>query len=640
VDERRRAVQAFEQGAAHQRASRFEIAEQHYRNALATDPDLITARIALGDLLRRQQRIEEATSFLESAAQAAPQSAQAIGNLALLRIEQARYADAAQLARLACQIEPAAARWWIAAGVAARRIQDPDAAVPALRRACELAPDNAATWLELAIALERTADPASRDALSNAHRLAPHWERVRWLQLLQLPSIVGDEREARAAVDAFQRGIAELERSLQLDTHQGIAAALDAALGVVTFPLHYLPGDHTVLQRRFGAVIERVVAAAAPRLAAPVDWQPLAHGGRLRVGFVSAYLYTHSVTRYFGSWLTGLDRSKIETFVWHCGDVVDACTGELELACDHFSRAGKALGENIRAARLDVLILLDVGLDPRLQVLAAMRLACRQYLTFGHPVTSGLSTLDGFLGAELLEAADSQQQYSERLIRLPGLATRFRRRAEPGDASWLRELAGGRPVLMCLQNLIKLQPAFDELLARVVAGTGAMLVLFEHSAGQSVRFRERFARAVSKAQLDFAADVRIIHALPYRDWLAGVAAAALVLDTKGFSGGVSSLDAIGVGTPVVTFEGTSARGRQTAAMLKIVGVPELIVRDDDEYVRLATTIVHDTGLRARLRQRLLANASRLFDDVGAVESLQQFLLAPETLEAGKNRPDP
>jgi len=580
-----------------QRGGRADLAERHYRSALAQQPLLPEALIALGDLLRRQRRIDEAGGFLEAAHRGAPDSAHAAGHLALLRIEQTRYAEARELAALACKSAPRVARWWIAAGIAARRMQDPDAAAAALRRACELAPNNAAAWLELAIALERSADPAARDALSNARRLAPNWERVRWLELLQMPSIVDDEREALDAVGAFARGIDEIERSLQLDTPDRSAAALDAALGVVTFQLHYLPGYHTGLQRRFGAVIERVVAAAAPRLAVPVDWQPLAHGGRLRVGFVSAYLYTHSVTRYFGSWLTGLDRARFETFLWHCGDVADDCTNELEAASDHFLRTGSALGESIRSAKLDVLILLDVGLDPRMQVLAAMRLACRQYLTFGHPVTSGLSTLDGFLGAELLEAADSAQQYSEKLVRLPGLATRFRRRAEPGDASWLHELAGGRPVLMCLQNLIKLQPAFDVLLARVVAATGALLILFEHSAGQSARFRRRFERAIRTAGLDFATHVRIVRARPYRDWLAGVAAADLVLDTPGFCGGVSSLDAISVGSPVVTFEGTSARGRQTAAMLKAVGVPEFIVRDDEGYVRLAATIMRDADLR-------------------------------------------
>jgi protein O-GlcNAc transferase len=191
----------------------------------------------------------------------------------------------------------------------------------------------------------------------------------------------------------------------------------------------------------------------------------------------------------------------------------------------------------------------------------------------------------------------------------------------------LHDVTGGRPALLCLQNLIKLQPSFDAVLARIVQRTNATLVLFEHSAGQSMRFRRRFARAFAAVAVDIDTQLRIVRALPYAEWLGGVAAATLVLDTPGFSGGVSSLDAISVGTPVVAFAGDSARARQTAAMLKFVDVPDLIAADTEEYVRLAVALFADETRRAELRRRLLANASRLFDNRDAQVHLQEFLLS-------------
>ncbi len=603
----------------------FADAERSYEQALTLAPDDPEALVGMGDLLRRLRRLTDSARFLEHAGKLAPESADAAGHLALLRIEQTRYAQARELASRACSLAPGNARWWNAAGIAARRALDADAAVVALRRACELAPNNAASWFELALALERTGDPSARDAIATARRVAPHWERLRWLEQLMLPAIADGEDEARAAVDAFDAGLAEIERGLKLDTSQQISAALDAALGVVTFQLHYLHGDHTALQRRFGALVERVVARAAPTLCAPVDWRPLGHGGRLRVGFVSPYLHVHSVARYFASWVTDLDRTRFESHVWHCGDVTDEWTAEIAAASDHFEHASTSLGERIRAARLDVLIFLDIGLDPRMQVLAAMRLAPRQYVTFGHPVTSGLSTLDGFLSAELLETEESERQYSEPLVRLPGLGIRMRRRVAPGDAAWLRELAGDRPVLLCLQNLIKLQPAFDTVLARCVRETGAMLVLFEFSAGQSQRFGRRLQCAFAAARVDFDSSVRIVHALPYADFLAGIAAATLVLDSPGFSGGATSLDAISMGTPIVAFEGASARARQTSAMLKLVGTPDLIARDFDDYVRIAVEMCGDEERGAGLRERLRANADSLFENREGVRGLERFM---------------
>jgi predicted O-linked N-acetylglucosamine transferase (SPINDLY family) len=207
----------------------------------------------------------------------------------------------------------------------------------------------------------------------------------------------------------------------------------------------------------------------------------------------------------------------------------------------------------------------------------------------------------------------------------------MRRRDRAGDAAWLRELAGDRPVLLCLQNLIKLQPAFDVVLARVVRATGALLVLFEISAGQSQRFGQRLRRAFAAAGVEFDANVRIVRALAYPEFLAGIAAATLVLDTPGFSGGATSLDAISMGTPIVAFSGDSARSRQTSAMLTLAGAPELIAADDDGYVRIAADHCADGARRAAVRERLLANADALFESREGVRALERFLL--ESLSA-------
>ncbi|HSC09599.1 MAG TPA: tetratricopeptide repeat protein [Rhodanobacteraceae bacterium] len=615
----------------------FADAERDYARALALAPNDLLALIGMGDLLRRLRRHTDSARYLEQALSLAPESADALGHLALLRIEQAQYAQARELAASACDRAPENARWWNAAGIAARRSLDADAAVVALRRACQLAPNNAASWFELALALERTGDPSAREAITNARRLAPHWERLRWIEQLILPAIAGDEREASAAVSSFDAGLTQIERELRLDTPQEASSALDAVLGVVTFQLHYLHGDHTALQLRFGALVERIVARAAPGLCTPVDWLPLAHGGRIRIGFVSPHLHVHSVARFFASWIVDLDRARFETRVWHCGSVSDEWTTELAAASAHFEHASSSLGERIRAAQLDVLILLDIGLDPRMQVLAAMRLAPRQYTTFGHPVTSGQSTLDGFLSAELLEGEGSERQYSEPLVRLPGLGIRMRRRGLPGDAAWLRDLAGDRPVLLCLQNLIKLQPAFDTVLARCVRETGAMLVFFELSAGQTRQYCRRLQGAFATAGVDFAAHVRVVQALAYADFLAGIAAATLVLDSPGFSGGATSLDAITVGTPIVTFAGSSARARQTSAMLKLTGAPELIAHDADDYVRMVVELCADDARRADLRQRLRTNSDTLYEDREGVRGLERFLVEAVSLPAVGSR---
>src|SRR5207247_8154977 len=72
----------------------------------------------------------------------------------------------------------------------------------------------------------------------------------------------------------------------------------------------------------------------------------------------------------------------------------------------------------IAEQRLDVLVYTDVGLDPVTSTLAHSRLAPVQCVTWGHPVTTGIPTLDYFLSSELLEGEGAEQHYTENLVRL------------------------------------------------------------------------------------------------------------------------------------------------------------------------------------------------------------------------------
>ncbi|WP_257389592.1 hypothetical protein, partial [Tahibacter caeni] len=421
-------------------------------------------------------------------------------------------------------------------------------------------------------------------AYARALALAPDWPRARWQQALAVPAVPESEAAAAAALARFDAGVA----ALTADPGDS-EAAFDCMQAVGVFAMHYLPGDHTARQRRYGDLLGAVASRARPQWL-QTDWTALAHGGRLRVGFVSAYLHEHVVERYFGGWIRGLDPARFERHAWYTGASADARTQALRESVDHFAEPAGSFDDfaaALRAAKLDVLIYLDVGLDPRQQALAALRLAPVQCAAYGHPVGTGLATVDYYLSGDALEPADADMHYRERLVRLPGLGCVPRAPATPAGtpASDLR--VAGQPLLLCLQNLIKLPPSFDAVLAAVLAASGAVLVLFDRSAGISRRFVARLSAALQARGLDPAACLRVEAARPYADYLALVQQADLVLDSPGFSGGGTSLDALGVGTPAVTFDGAFARGRQTAAMLRRLGLAELVAADDAAYVALA-----------------------------------------------------
>lgn len=624
------AAAAFNLGLLHEQGGDAPAAERAYRQALAADANAVYALTNLGNLLRAQGRLAEAERHLVRAQSLAPGDAATNGNLALLRIDQARHAAARELAEAATRLQPDAAKWWEALGTALRLAQDADAALEPLRTAARLDSGDAAIHLQLALALTDTGDfAAARAAYARTLALAPGWTRARWQQALAVPCIPADAAAVEAALAVFDAGVAALS------AEPGEAeAAFECVQSVGIFALHYLPGDHTERQRHFGDLVGRVATRARPQWTAPPAWRAHAHGGRVRVGFVSAYLHEHVVERYFGGWISGLDATRFERFVWYTGASADARTAALRDGVEHYAEpAGSfdALAAALRASELDVLIYLDVGLDPRQQALAALRLAPVQCAAYGHPVGTGLATVDYYLSGDALEPEDADAHYRERLVRLPGLGCAPRAPALPAPSGVAS--AHRRPRVLCLQNLIKLPPEFDAVLARLLAATGAELVLFDRSAGLSGRYVERLSRALVRHDLCAADCLRIEPARPYADYLAVVQQADLVLDSPGFSGGGTSLDALGVATPVLAFDGCFARGRQTAAMLRLLDLPQLIASDADDYVEKAVALLSDAPERERLRDHLRAHGERLFANPAVVPALEAFLLAATDMAA-------
>jgi len=99
----------------------------------------------------------------------------------------------------------------------------------------------------------------------------------------------------------------------------------------------------------------------------------------------------------------------------------------------------------------------------------------------------------------------------------------------------------------------------------------------------------------------------------------------LMLDTLHWSGGNTSLDAIACGLPVVTLPGRYMRGRQSAGMLRLMKIDELVARDEDDYVRIATTLIDDADLRRSLAARIRDARTSIFDDFAPTAALAEFL---------------
>ena len=118
----------------------------------------------------------------------------------------------------------------------------------------------------------------------------------------------------------------------------------------------------------------------------------------------------------------------------------------------------------------------------------------------------------------------------------------------------------------------------------------------------------------------------VLPAVPHDDYLRVNLACDAMLDTLHWSGGNTTLDALACALPVVTLPGAFMRGRQSAAMLRIVGAAALIAADGDGYRAIASRIIDDRAWRLAQAATIRDGLGALFDRPEPVRALASLLL--------------
>jgi hypothetical protein len=97
----------------------------------------------------------------------------------------------------------------------------------------------------------------------------------------------------------------------------------------------------------------------------------------------------------------------------------------------------------------------------------------------------------------------------------------------------------------------------------------------------------------------------------------------IYLDSFPFGGVNSLVDPLEVGIPVIAWEGETFRSRMGAALLRALGLPELIVQDVNAYLLLAVQLATDPTWRSELRTKIQDRMERtpvFLDSLAASET--------------------
>ncbi|MCC7166464.1 MAG: tetratricopeptide repeat protein [Rhodospirillales bacterium] len=414
----------------------------------------------------------------------------------------------------------------------------------------------------------------------------------------------------------------DLDRLAAMD---GAIADPERHVGATTFHLAYHGQSNRALQEK----LARFHRAACPDLSftAPHCLGRPRPGKRIRIGFVSRHLRAHTMGKLNQPLIAGLDRTRFETVVFQLG-AMDGVAQAIAHSADravHLAGPLASLRDTIAQAELDLLYYPDIGMEPTTYFLAFARLAPVQLVACGHPDTTGIDTLDGFISGANLDAPDGQELYTEPLFRLPGFPLYMRRppTREPLASRAEIGLPDAAHLYVCAQSLFKFHPDFDAVLAAILDGDaqGKLVVIEQQHPEITRRFKSRLARRIANLE----ARLIVLMRLEARLYQGLLRQADCVLDPLHFGGGSSSLEAFALGVPIVTLPSRFLRERVTYAAYRKMGIDDLIARDRAHYVDLALRLANDPAWRADLSKRLLEAAPVLFEDPAELKTIEDFL---------------
>lgn len=613
---------------------RFDEAITNFRRAIHHKPDYARAYNNLGTLLRARGDISGAQQQFEQAVRLKPDYVLAYYNLGINCMDLGQMVPAEINLSQAIRLKRDYVQAYNPLGCVQQLLGKLDEAQASFAQAAKMRPGKNGTELNnLAYVLwEQGRTEQAIATYRQTQILVPHELKSALGSLLSLPAVYRDQNDVLAVRARFENGLRILIARIPEFVAHNQPESLLGDLRWNNFYLAYQGCDDKKLQIDYASFVATLLENIAPQWMQPLA-KKNASGRRLRIGYLSSFFKNCTVGMYFRSWIMQLDRGRFETFVYHIRLDADNITQEIADGCGHFrhiagstSSPGK-IATTVLEDDLDILVYPELGMDNTCFMLAAMRLAPLQCAGWGHPVTSGHPNIDCYFSTAIMEPENAEAHYSEKLVLLDGIGTYYSKPVLPTPGRRADfSLPEGKTLYLCPQSLFKIHPDNDVLLARILEGDpNGVVVLFagRHPNITNTLFA-RLALALRARGVDPLGRGVILPSMSHDDYLRVNILCDVMLDTLHWSGGNTTLDALASCLPVVTLPGEFMRGRQSYGMLKCMGLDELIAKDQDDYVAIATRLGTDSVWRQQVAQHISANNDVIFDDEKPLRQLEQF----------------
>jgi predicted O-linked N-acetylglucosamine transferase (SPINDLY family) len=473
---------------------------------------------------------------------------------------------------------------WCNLGILLQNRQDAHAAIKAYQECVRLNPKVHEAWINLGTAFEESGRPAAAE-LCYRHSLSLHDSFVAWRNLSGALREMGRFDDAEVSY----RRAAEM-RPEDPEIAANHLYTLDA-------------NPRTTSQQALDAKLAWYKRFARAEMPPP---PPRPAGRKIRVGYVSGDFRIHSCAFAFSAMITDHDRAAFEVYCYNMTVQQDGMTEMLKRTAtvwrDVITLSDDMLAAQIRADGIDILVDLSGYTGGQRLPVFTMRPARVQVHALGYLNGTGLPCMDYILSDAVI---GQQDQYLEKVVHLPSVF-----HYQPPDmcppVGPLPMLARGHVTFGYLGRWSKVSDdtvaAWREIMRQVPT---ALLYLKDRQFRDPRRkedARRRFGPGVAERLRFAGATGHHYHLLAHQEIDVG-------LDPFPINGGVSTLEALWMGVPVICKLGERAHSRAAASIMTAIGA-RVVPETDEVYVRTAVEYARNPAYLAHVRGTLRDRISR------------------------------
>ena len=623
-------VQLIKAIALHQKG-RLDDAQTIYKEILKANPKKFEALHFLGIIAAQSNEHETAVDLISKAIASQPNDAKSHYNLGFSLQALRRYESAVRCYDQAILIAPNYAIAFSNRAAVYKELHQLEAALISYDNAIMINPLNAEDYANRAAVLhdlhQTEAAIASCDQAISIMPSLPraHYNRgVALLELKRFGEAITNFEIALRIKPAYEYGLGTLlhTRMKLCDWHNFQINLVDLfqkiqGLQKVTpcFPLLALTDSLSMQQKSAG--IWSIDKNPEMRSLGPITKR--ARHDKIRIGYFSADFHNHATAYLMAELFELHDKDKFELLAFSFGsDTKDEMQIRVSKAFDQFinvtAMSDEAVALLSRELSIDIAIdLKGLTKDSRPGIFS-YKAAPIQVSYLGYPGTLGTDYIDYLIADKILIPAESQQNYSEKIVYLPNsYQVNDRHRVIAPTQFTKQEL--GLPqdafVFCCFNNNFKITPdVFDTWVRILKAVETSVLWLFQDNPTAATNLQKEAAlRGLDPARLVFA------NRMDLPEHLARHKAADLFLDTLPYNAHTTASDALWAGLPVLTCIGESFASRVAASLLNAIGLPELITQTPKDYQALAIELATNPRKLQSIKAKLAANrlTTPLFD---------------------------